>query len=308
MSSELAAHQEAVRAAVRDGLLSTPVSGASVVALRARLVDGLGPVIGRSEVIVDGFGLSRVAKCLASHVPEPFYWTASRAARSLGLRALRAMTTAARLGVADAVGVAVDDAIGEDRSLGRWLAGQDGPSRGATVAAAVSWSSRAWVAVPWNQVGTVDLATGAAMARPFGRSGWIALKGRPDAVIQPSGGRRDDPRQVLLRLGGSSLVALGLDALVFALLRGVAPLRVVTVQPSSGVVGALDVNRELLQDTVDWVVVAAGSVGESGLAESPGRHCWYCQRRGECATGGSWMRDQPHRVGGIPVPVAAGPR
>jgi hypothetical protein len=307
MSSEPAVHQEAVRAAVCDALGSGPVSGASVVALRTRLVDGLSQVPGSPGVIVDGFRLSRVAQCPASYVPEPFYWSAPRAARSLGLRALRAMTTATRLGVQDAVGVAVDDAIGEDCSVGRWLAAQDAPSRGATVAAVVSWAARAWVAVPWHQVGTVNLSTGAIIATPLGRSGWIALRGSPDAVIQPKGGRRDDPCQVLLRLGGPSPVALGLDALVFALLRGVAPLRVVTIQPSSGLVAALDVTRELLQDTVDRVVtVAADNVGRAGLAESPGRHCWHCPRRDRCATGGAWMRDQPRRVGGIPVP-AAGP-
>ncbi|MGH9130028.1 MAG: hypothetical protein ACRDY2_13975 [Acidimicrobiales bacterium] len=306
MSFELPAHQEAVRAAVQDGLAGEPpLSGAELGALRVELVEGLRP-FASTPLLVDSYRLSRVAACPASYVAGPFEWTARVAQRSLGLRALRAMTSDARLGVLDAAGGAIDEAIGDDYSVGRWLGDQDGPARGATVAAVATWASRSWVAVPWGRIGTVSPTSAAFKFRPFGRGGQVALEARPDAVVQPGGGRRDDPRQVLLGLRPASRVAIGLEALVFALVRSAAPMRVVTVQPSIGLVGSVEVDEALLRAAVEGVVAAApvlaAAPGEAvRLEEVPGPQCWRCFRRHQCPTGGFWLGHQPRRIGGIPT-------
>ncbi|MGH9075068.1 MAG: hypothetical protein ACRDZQ_13270 [Acidimicrobiales bacterium] len=312
MSFELPAHQEALRAAVQDGLAEEPpLSGAELAALRVQLVEGLRP-FASTQLLVDSYRLARVAVCPASRGSQPFAWTTRVAQRSLGLRALRAMTPPCRLGVLDAAESAIDEAIGDDYSVGRWLASQDGPARGATVGAVATWASRAWVAVPWGRIGTVSLMSAALRFRPFGLGGQVTLEARPDAVIQPGGGRRDDPRQVLLRLGPASRIAIGLEALVFALVRGVAPTRVVTVQPSLGLVGSVEVDGPLLSAAVEGVVDAAPVLAAAPdeavpleeavpLDEVPGPQCWHCSRRHECPTGASWLRHQSRRIGGIPT-------
>lgn len=306
MGTELRAHLEDVRSSVVDRLPASPcLTPGGVHSLRRRLAGRLAPTSAglrpRVEVVVDRYHL-RSAVCPASGVDEPFEWTAALAARSLGRRALRQMLGAGKLGVLDAVEVAIDESIAEEGFAGKWLRGQDGPTRGATVVAAASWASRAWVAVPWARLGTVHLSERATWAKPLGSASSIVVKGRPDAVIRPVG--RGASELVLLSLG-AAVGGADLDLLGFALFRGFVPLRVVSVQPSSGVVSAADVSVGMLEvaaDAVVAVVTALVRAGEGGaVAEVPGGQCRSCARRDRCCSGSAWLAGQGRRVGGIPV-------
>ncbi|MGH9069847.1 MAG: hypothetical protein ACRDX8_01445 [Acidimicrobiales bacterium] len=309
MRAELPAHQEEVRAAVLDCLPTGPVlTHGAVAALRSRLAARLLPVVASLgpgvEVVVDRYCLG-VAACPASGVRQPFEWTVQFATRTLGLAALRQLP-APSFRVLDTVAVAIEDAISESRSLGRWLATQDGPTRAATVAAVATWVARWWVAVPWPELALAHLVERPVWARPLGYGGPVVIKGRLDSVIRPAGRRPDEA--VLVSLGRPNDGVQGLDVLAFALFRGFVPLRTVWVEASSGTVLAKDVDVQTLEAASDLVVevaiALAGMEDGSQVAEIPGEYCWTCVCRSQCNSGIAWMAAQPRFVGGIPVAAA----
>lgn len=306
MSPELPAHAELARAAVCDGLPAAPcLTSAGLKSLRGRLAARLVPIAAMLgpgvEVVVDRYCLGASA-CPASALRDPFEWSAAFAARSLGLRALRQMLGASHPGPLCAVEEAIDEAICEGASVGKWLCNQDGPSRGSTVVAAASWASRAWVAVPWSRLGTTNLSERAIWARPLGVRGAIVLKARCDAAIRPAGRRPGEVVLLSLDAGGA---AGRLDLLGFTLFRGFVPLRVVEVQASSGSVSSADVSAEMLEEATDAVVEAVGALaagmGGGGTPEVPGDQCPSCARLARCCSGSAWLRGRERRVGGIPV-------
>lgn len=265
MKPELPAHQALVHTGVCDGLACGPAAiGAELGGLRASLVAGLAPIAttldAGAEVCVDRYWLRRALAGPSGRVSEPFAWTAPFAARSLGLVALGCMLQEAGLKVSDALCRAIDDEIAEDRSLGRWLVALGAPERGATMVAAATWMARAWVAVPWRHLGTVHLRKASTWVRPLGQGAPVVVKGRPDAAITPPGRRPGE--RVLLWLGAPDPALARLYALASTLSSGVAPLRVVSVEASSGIVDPIDVDMALLRSGVDQVVVAAARLAE----------------------------------------------
>jgi hypothetical protein len=127
--------------------------------------------------------------------------------------------------------------------------------------------------------------------------------GRPDATVWIRA--ELGLQQVLVVLGRPPAAARRLDALAAALLRGRAPLRVASVDPASGSVGATDVDAALLGQAAEDVVAAAEAIlaASRGVALRPRPHpgCWSCWRQNACAEGTSWRSSQPTRRGGLPV-------
>lgn len=308
MSSELSVHFAAARDAILGNLPDEPlVSRAELAALRADLTDRLrsmtGSLPGGVEVHLDRHVLPSALVCPASSERKPFEWTAPFAARSIGIVALNSMLQAPRPDAVAAARNAIQERIQEGKSLGEWLRVLDAPAEAAVLAAATTWTSRAWVAVPWRALGTVRFAYEPIWHRPLGRNSAVVLRGRPDAAILIRGPKAQE--RVLLSLGWPDSTVTGLGALVAAMDARRTPLRAVTVHPSSGRIEAPDVDLVVLRRAVDDVVAAVEAlapVAAGGTAaEIPGRQCWYCDRREVCVTGTEWANRQPRRVAGVPV-------
>lgn len=310
MSSELPSQWSRVRAAVVDDLPEvSAIAGGAVQELRLALRDATAPLTdvlaGRGEVVVDRYSLPAALRCPASSRRSPFAWTPRFAARSLGVRAAeRVLQT--RQAPNEAVVAVIDEVIAEARDLGQWLDAQAVALRAATVAAAATWAARALVAVPWAALGSVrfDLRH---WHRPHGYGSPVVLAARADGVVAHRGARALE--RVLVALAPPNPVVARLDLLVFTLETGRAPLRHVAVDPASGDVATLDVDRDVLDLAIGEAVEAAGAlapvaVGEEG-STLPGSHCWWCDRRDDCHDGTTWMSTRVARVGGIERPVGS---
>ncbi len=308
MPSELPAHLDAVREAVLGDLPAEPaVSSREVAELRTVLTRRLSSIEAVScsalEFHIDRYVLPAALRCPASSERDPFEWTAPFAARSLGLPAVSWMVRSARPDVVEAIEVAVAEATSEGKSLGLWLSTLDPPARAAVVAAAMSWASRAWLSVPWREIGRMRFNFGPIWHRPLGFDTNVILRGRPDALVLVRGARAQE--RILVTVGWPDRVVTRLDALVVCLDGRRAPLRVVTVHPASGRIERVDVDHALLAQAVDDVVDAISGLAPiadgSLLAELPGPHCWYCHRLDECRAGAGWVARQTQRIAGIPI-------
>jgi hypothetical protein len=201
------------------------------------------------------------------------------------------------------VRASIDEAIVSGYNLGQWLASLGQPELAATLASASTWCSRAWVSVPWRELGSIRFHYAPIWHRPLGYGTSIVLKARPDASILIRGTRAQE--RVVLSVGWPDPVVARLDALVLALDTGRVPLRMVTVYPPSGKTDVLAVNQDVLFDGANEVVRPVEALvpawNDGPLSEIPGRQCWTCDRRDTCRTGTKWMESQVQRVGGIPV-------
>jgi hypothetical protein len=307
MSSDLPIHQERVRDAVLADLPEAPaVSSVEIAQLQESLRAGTAVALRDKDIIapirVDRHALPRARRCPASASGDPFEWTATFASRTLGITALR-MVVRSKRDVGTAVAASIDDALERGGDLAEWLAAQSPPARAATLAAVTTWVFRAAVAVPWHALGAsidFDVRT---WHRPQGRNSLLVYCGRSEAEIwcERPGGRE----RVLLGLGRADDALIRLDVMARALETGRAPLRHVTVHPSTGDVVVTDVDGQLLEQAVDecltavnvLVVVASGEVPVT----VPGGHCWWCSKRPSCSAGQTWTLQQPARIGGIPL-------
>lgn len=308
MPSELPVHLGAVREAILGGLPDEPmVSSRQLAGLRHELKERLSAIAGiqssGEELHVDRYVLPSALRCPASSERDSFEWTAPFAARSLGLPTLSRMARCAHPDVMEALEATIAEAIAEEKSLGLWLSGLDAPARAATVAVASSWASRAWVAVPWREIGKVRFHSGPIWHRPLGFGSSVILRGRPDGLVLVRSSWAQG--RVVLTIGWPDSVVTRLDSLVVSLDSRPVPLRAVTVHPGSGTIDAVDVNHALLKQAVDDVVAAIEGLSPtpdaSPLAELPGPHCRYCHRLADCRTGSGWAATQAPRIAGIPV-------
>jgi hypothetical protein len=306
-TSDLPARQAAVRDAILGALPDEPsVSSTQLSEIRSQLNERLRPLVaGRApdSVHIDRYRLPDALDCPASSEREGFEWAAPLAARSLAVPALRMMVRSGEVDPLGFVRRAIAEAVEENKSLGEWLATLDDPEMAATVSAALSWASRAWVAVPWRALDKPRFGLESIWVRPLGFDTPVVLRGRPDATIFVRGARAE--QRVLVTVGWPDPVVSRFDALVVALYTRRAPLRTVAVHPASGRIVAMDVECSMLHAAVDDVVTATAGLAPAAigrpLEEVPGRHCWHCGRRPNCPTGTSWVATQERRVGGIPV-------
>ncbi len=304
---ELPTRLAAVHDAIVGALPEQPhVSKPELTEIRSELSERLRPLVGglaSDSIHLDRYTLPAALECPASSEREPFDWNAPFAARSLGLPALSMMVRSGDADPSRSVQRAIAEAIEEHKSLGDWLAALDDPGMAATVSAALSWASRAWIAVPWGTLGKMRFGFGPIWIRPLGFDTPVVLRGRPDATVLVRGSRAEE--RVLVTAGWPDPVVIRLDALVVALDTRRAPLRTVTVNPASGRVLAIDVDGPILRAAVNDIVTATAALAPAArggtLEEVPGPRCWHCGRRPDCATGISWVATQQRRVGGIPV-------
>lgn len=311
MHSELAHHQERVRAALLDGLPEGPaVSSDQIIVLRAAMREGTETALRNAgavaDVRVDRQVLPRLLRCPASAIGDPFAWTATFANRTLGIGALE-LIVRDRLNVKDALTRVLADAIGRGGDLGDWLAGQAPPARAATVSAASTWVNRALVAVPWRALGQQIAFDVRTRYPPLGRNSPVVYCGRTDAEFHWRGARARE--SVLLSVGWPDPVVARLDLLIRTLETGRAPLRHVAVYPATGAVTITQVDVEALERGVEECVAAASALVDIRRGEppatDPGGHCWWCSQLPDCAAGQAWTLSQPVRIGGIPLPASS---
>jgi len=289
-----------VSAAVRAIPAGPPLIGAGIAPLRQALAEGLraGGLPTTLQIRVDRETLERAERCPAAAASARFAWRAVLASRRLGTSAVEAMLDRPTLGAAEAATQAVEEALTEGGRLGLWLAGLSAAGRGAVIAAATTWSSRAFTAVPWVDLGAQPLH-GIANGYPPGYP-QVTIAGRYDAELGRGRGLA-----VLLLIGGMRPAAASLDALGFTLHRGFAPLGVVVLDPSRGSVTSLLVDEALLVATVQAVVRASLASGRRlealPMEMTPGSHCRWCAWRDGCPPGRAWLDAAPRRVNGIPV-------
>lgn len=307
MTSNLSAHQEAVRRAVCDGLPSEPlVSGFDLARIRVSFRERLRAIA--ADLPPDSIRVNRAAgpkalACPASSESD-FEWKAMFASRSLGLPVVAQIRERPNLGATTGVRARIEDEIARQSNLGKWLEGLDAAGRSAVLASAVTWVGKVCVAVPWASFESVRFPAQQAWHRPLGYNTSVVLNGRYDAAVEfrkPKAAER-----VIISIGRHSSESERVDLLAVCLEgNGRIPLRSVTVDTATGATTVTSVTTEFLEIAVDDVERIATLLAPKGRGEHlvtvPGPQCWWCDHRSECTTGLSWMASQPRRRGGIPL-------
>lgn len=309
-SQAVAAHQRPI-----VGALDIPRSGPSVSVrelddlarrLSGRLAAALPADSGPLEV--DRRRLVEALRCPARTEGEPdgpFEWSAVKAHRRLGLRALQAMHRSrqrypdALEGAARAIDLEIDEAS----RLGEWLGRLSPAGRSAVLAAASGFAARHWIALPWDRCGRVQFGSRrhrVSLPEPAER---VTLGLHLDATIFVSD--PPDAERFIVSMGRTPPEALRFDVLVSSLHLRRVPRRAIAVDPAAGQPSSVDVDAALLDTAVEDLVRAATALTdrtEDGtLRALPGPSCPRCPNLGRCAPGGGWVAAQTRRVAGIPV-------
>ena len=185
-----------------------------------------GPAEGRHRPVrIDGFVLRSVASGESRGIGASFSWSALRARRAVGLRAVAACVEGRHRFVAEAVRAVVDDLAATaggppergapgaaGGSLGCWLASLPTGGRAAVLSAATTWGEALFEALEWDRV--------AGRAEIGGPDRWgrcTALGGPPSQTVPVSGTGRP---------GAQGMVGAGRGAPGGVLVRARADVRV----------------------------------------------------------------------------------
>lgn len=309
---ELPRHQQAVLAAVRDGLsTSSPVTAEQLGALCAFLEERLPANPGRGDgpVRIGRYEWLHALECPARAKPEPFQWDVAKASRRLGLGALTRMHQARQRypDALEAVSGAIDREIRDDTSLGDWLSDLGTSEIAAVSCHVAAWTARHWLAVPWSCFERVQFGARSTRYSPPPSHGGVSIQYRLDAAIFVTG--PPSTERIMVAFGSSRHSrALRLDVLLLTLQVQRAPLRIVTVDSTSGEVSSADVDQEMLMSSArDLLTVVADLVDLKTISktrEIPGQYCAYCWRLFQCGTGRGWVSAHARRVAGIPLGTA----
>ena len=309
-SGEVAAHRRPI-----VGALDIPRSDPAVSVrqlddlartLSERLAAALPPDSGPLEV--DRRRLVEALRCPARTEGEPdgpFEWSAVKAHRRLGLRALQAMHRSHQRypDALEGAGRAIDLEIDEASRLGEWLARLSPAGRSAVLAAASGFAARHWIALPWDRCGRVQFGSRrhrVSLPEPAER---VTLGLRLDATIFVS--EPPDADRVIVSMGQTPAEALRFDVLASSLHLRRVPRRAIAVDPAAGQPSSVDVDAALLETAAEDLVRAARALTDrtedGGLRALPGPSCPRCPNLGRCAPGGGWVAARTRRVAGIPI-------
>jgi len=309
-SAEVAVHQRPIVGAFdvprSDPAVSTRELADLAQGLAKRLSSSLPPDAGPLEI--DRRRLVEALRCpaRAEAWPDgPFEWSAVKAHRRLGLRALRAMHRSGQQypdaleGAARAIELEID----EGTRLGEWLARLSPAGRSAVLAAASGFAARHWIALPWDRCRRVQFGSHRHRVPLPEPAKQVTLDLRLDATIFVS----DPPEaeRVIVSMGQTPPEALRFDTLASSLHLMRAPRRAISVDPAAGQPSSVDVDAALLEAAVDDLVRAARALTDrtSGgdLRALPGSACPRCPSLARCGPGVGWVAAQTRRVAGIPV-------
>ena len=221
-SAEVAVHQRPIVGAFdvprSDPAVSTRELADLAQGLAKRLSSSLPPDAGPLEI--DRRRLVEALRCpaRAEAWPDgPFEWSAVKAHRRLGLRALRAMHRSGQQypdaleGAARAIELEID----EGTRLGEWLARLSPAGRSAVLAAASGFAARHWIALPWDRCRRVQFGSHRHRVPLPEPAEQVTLDLRLDATIFVS----DPPvaERVIVSMGQTPPEALRFDTLASSL-------------------------------------------------------------------------------------------
>jgi hypothetical protein len=309
-SGAVAAHQRPIVGALdiprTDSVVSQRQLDDLARTLSERLAAALPPDAGPLEV--DRRRHVEALRCPARTEGEPdvpFEWSAVKAHRRLGLRALQAMHRSHQQypDALEGAGRAIDLEIDEASRLGEWLDRLSPAGRSAVLAAASGFAARHWIALPWDRCGRVQFGSRrhrVSLPEPAER---VTLGLRLDATIFVSD--PPDAERVIVSMGRTPPEALRFDVLASSLHLRRVPRRAIAVDPAAGQPSSVDVDPALLETAADDLVRAARALTDrtedGALRAVPGPSCPTCPNLGRCAPGGGWVAAQTRRVAGIPV-------
>lgn len=254
-----------------------------------------------TRITLNRYNLSSALACPASGADTPFEATTITTSRALAIRSINARRDFPDL--RSAIDAAIQEAIETQDWMASFLGHQDEAARAATVARALSWAGRVMTVAPWSSLAWSKLLEKGTWHSPLGFGSAVSLQARPDMILTPSAEAKAE--KVLLSFGWPDVHAAGLDALVAMFESGLSPRRYLMIYPSSGTPRGVNVDAEFLAWAADKLVEATAALAPSTYGErlfaDPGRACWTCDHRYDCAPGREWMDTQPRRRGGIVI-------
>jgi hypothetical protein len=276
------------------GLLAPPrvLEDADRLAVRTLLVAGLSPLAEQlpvgAQAVVSLPALRRMGTGADPLLEEPFTWKPAYVRRSLGLAVVQACATGHFRAPAQAVAPVADAAVEEWSRTGwrtfhwePWLAGLAPGARAVVLADALTWATALWSALDWGampgatQIGGLDdqwvcpatrtlrLRARSELRVPLSGSPGDAHPGGPSALVSVSSGCPGPG-------WSEELAYLALVAGLRSPSRPV-PSRVLGLWPDAGFRGFVEIDRPVLEGTVERVVAtAAGLVQARTTRPGPG--------------------------------------
>ena len=256
---------ERVRPGILNELTAELPEGASLPQGAApRLLERLDRLVG-GPATIDAWTVER-----GGRVDAPFHWTARRARRTLGRRALERVRGERAASLVEAVDDEIDDlraraATGQvhPRSLAAWIGSLDAITTALVATAAVSWCVEVddlvgALETPWRAAADLSVRS---------RPGGLTLRAHRDVVVATPG------RAALLRVrsghpGPSAGAGLRTELAIAALARrdGRAPSRVIGLWPEAGLAISVDGDERALRAGARDLVAVARRLGSGLLA------------------------------------------